>query len=91
MTKKAPFCEGCPKSEVFERINEATKSESKVVRSAGRHAVRILDLVKLNGPSRIIVGENQDSPFCCKQALIGLADDTVTRTEHAELKNKLDN
>lgn len=90
LSKKASFCEGCPKAEVFGRINEATRSDSRIVRSAGRHAIRLLNLTKLKGPSTIAVAE-AETPFCCKQALIGLADDTVTRTEHAELKNKLDN
>ena len=89
--ENAPFCEGCPKSEAFKEINEATKSDSKIVRSASRHAVRLLDLVKLKGPSSIITAETSGTPFCCKQALVGLAEDTIKRTEHAELKNKLDN
>lgn len=87
----ASFCEGCPKSDVFERVNNAAESPDPVLQKAGELGIGLLSIVDQNGPSNISTPGSNPTSFCCKQALIGLAGDTVKRTKHAELKNKLDN
>ncbi|MBI5357583.1 hypothetical protein HZB74_01930 [Candidatus Saccharibacteria bacterium] len=80
-------CAGCPKPEVFNRINEALKSDIEPVRDAGRLGVSLLSLVEAKGPSSITTGETGNLPYCCKQAVLGFVNDTITRTEHAVRKN----
>lgn len=91
LARKASFCEGCPKSEAFERINEAAKSKNKVVRNAGKLGKSLLNLATSKGALCINAPGKAEEPFCCKQALISLADDTLKRAEHSAIKNKPDN
>lgn len=69
-------------SEVFLDVDNASNSDSPIIKSLGEASIGVLSLREQNGPQDAS-GQDGTLTLCCKQPEVGLIKDTLRRFKHA--------